>query len=449
MIKYIQVAMCCLMLLGYGASAETVPLKGSDKALEDLIDTSTLLTVVLSPSGVEDTNLQVIEIGPSYIAFRTQDGARTSYLKDSIQEIRVQEERLEQREMQLSQVRALRSEDRNTMNRAFERAAAIFETASDNQEVRIKAATLMSINNDTDAQEYLEQLIDSNELRTQLDATTAEFLAGNGASWEIVQEGLESGYRPTRAAAAMLAGAAQMEEAIPVLNRMLRDRAADYSAPAARALAHMGRRDIIPQLMTMIGQLNEQKGEAAVYALTYLGGDEVLQAVKDRLPETRGTEQFRLVRVLFELEDPMGTERMESIFEEMPTLAPEAAIYMARRGHWEATEFIRERLERREDPTDANLIYRARYAAALFEGGEIISRAILQELLRSRSRAARERTLDLIVEMNDRAFFNMLQPAIENVDVPFAIKACETVTALGIPQYRNRLLMLQYQHQDN
>lgn len=442
MIKHINLLLCGFLIMAGSAWAQEIRVTGTNQSLQDLIDSDSLVTVVLKPSGVEDKNLQVIEIGPDYVVFRTQDGLRTSYLKESIQTVRIQEERLEQRAMQLRQVRALRAEDRKTMERAFERAGTIFETTSDNQVARIKAAALLSVNNDLAAQEYLERLLQSNDLRTQLDAARAQFLAGNGVSWELVRDGLMSGFRPSRALAAMLAGAANMEEAIPILNEMIMDRAADFSAPAARALAHLGQRDIIPRLMTMISELNEEKGDAAVYALSHLGGDDVLNTVKSRLPAATGHERFRLVKVLYTLRDPLGTEEMQTIFQDLPTLAPDAAILLAQRGHWEATQFIRQRLDRREDPTDANLTYRAQYAASLYQGGELISRAILQELLRSESRTARNTTLDLIVEINDRAFFSIIQPAIENIDTMYALKACETAAALGIPQFRERLLML-------
>ena len=178
---------------------------------------------------------------------------------------------------------------------------------------------------------------------------------------------------------------------------MFADRAIELSTPAARALARMGQREIISRLDSMVQEPSDVKGEAAVFALARLGGDDVRQEMLNLLSQTEGKVRLRVVMVLHALNDPTKTEELKRIFSDYPTLSPQIALVLAREGDWDATQFLRARLARREDPTDNNLIYRAEIAAALLASGDPTALTVFQDLLRSESMPAKMRVFELVV----------------------------------------------------
>lgn len=214
----------------------------------------------------------------------------------------------------------------------------------------------------------------------------------------------------------------------------------ELSAPAARALARLGDREIIPRLMAMLDESNETKGRAAVFSLVRLGGADVLQQMKEKLGESEGMIKLRVVSVLYEMKDPSGLDELRKIFKDYPTLAPEAALVLTKNADWEATQFLRSRLTRREDPTDANLIYRAETAAALLVNGDTAAQAVFQEILRSDSAKAKKRVFELFTDIGSVRLISILQKDIENVDKQMSLDACEAVATLALPAFRSRIL---------
>jgi HEAT repeat protein len=136
---------------------------------------------------------------------------------------------------------------------------------------------------------------------------------------------------------------------------------------------------------------------------------------------------------------PGVLEDIRKAFKEYPTLAPRAALVLARAGDWEAAQFLRNRLSRREDPTDANLVYRAEAAAALLANGDPSTLAVFQEILRSDSAKAKQRVFELFVDTGNVRLIPILQPTIENVDRRMSLDACEAVAALASPPFRARI----------
>ncbi len=425
-----------------GTALAEIPIVGTEESisLADIVGTPTLITVILKDSGARDKNLRLAEVREDRIIVLTEKGDVIPYLNDTVEAVEVQGGAVEVRRLPQMDSQVLRAEHQRVVDRAWARIREIYDGSADDQKLRIRAATLLTVANDADAHNYLRQLAESNDIMTQLEAAGALFVGGDSVSETLLRQGLDSGNRNARAMAAGIAGLTGYKESEPYLRALFQDRAVQLSAPAARAMARLGIRDIVPRLITMIHELHEEKGEAAIFALTLLADDDVIEQIKFRLLEADGNVRFRLVRVLHGLHDPMGKEELKYIFKNYPTLTPEVALLLAKEGDWDATQYLRNRLTRREDPTEPNLRFRARNAKALLEGGDASAMAVFQELLRSDNTEIIRFVFGLMTELGNPRLITLLQPSIENVDKSFSLGACEAVIALALPQFKDRLL---------
>lgn len=424
------------------AGAPNIPVTGTNApaSLQDIVGTPTMITVILKGSGARDPNLKLVEIRDDRIIVTAPNGDVVPYMVDSVEQIEVQGGVVEQRRLPQMDAQMLRPEHQRVVDRAWTRVREIYGESADNQALKIQAATLLSLSNDAEAHNYLRQLAESNDIEIQLTASGALYLIGDAVSETLIRQGLDSGNRNARVMAASLAGLANYQEGATLLKVMFNDRAVQLSTPAARALARLGVQDIVPDLFNMIFELHEDKGEAAMFALTKLANEDMVEQLKFRLLEAEGVSRFRLVCVLFNIGDPVGIKELKDIFNNYPTLTPEVALLLATNGDWEATQYLRNRLARREDPTEANLSYRARNAQALLKGGDPSAMAVFQELLRSDDPAITNLVFKLMAELGQPRMITLLQPSIENVDKEFAVHACKTVIALALPEFRERLL---------
>ena len=427
-----------------------IPVTGPEAptSLADIVGTPTMITVVLKDSGARDPNLKLLEVRQDRIMVIAPNGDIIPYMADSVEKIEVQGGTVEQKRSSRLDTQMLRPEHLRVVERAWMRVREIYAASADNQALKIQAATLLSMDNDAEAHNYLRQLAESNDIETQLTASGALFLVGDAVSETLINQGLDSGNRNARVKAASLAGLTGYEAGIPLLRVLFQDRAVQLSTPAARALARLGVRDIVPDLISMIFELHEEKGKAAIFALTMLANEEVVEQLKFRLLEAEGVARFRLVEVLFTINDPVGVQELKDIFNNYPTLTPDVALILATHGDWEATQYLRNRLARREDPTEANLRYRARNAAALLQGGDPSAMAVFQELLRSDDTTITNLVFELMTDLGQPRMITLLQPSIENVNNEFAINACKTVISLALPEFRERILQYREEFSD-
>ena len=220
---------------------------------------------------------------------------------------------------------------------------------------------------------------------------------------------------------------------------MLNDRSAQFAAPAAIALARLGNREIIPQLFSSLGSNSDEKFRAGVDALIILGGNDVIETAKYRLSEVDGLERYRLIYVLFKLGDEVGRKEAIRVFNEELTIKPQAALLLAADKHWEATQYLQDRLKRREDATPENLDFRARNAAAIMAGGDPSAVYVFQEMLRGDDPVSKIQVLRLIGDSGDRSLLKLIQSSISNVDPNIAKEACNAAMAVANPGYRQRL----------
>lgn len=423
-----------------------VKIVGANATLKQLEGSPTLVTVVLKGERkVEDPNLKVVEVLSNAVNVETGTGDVYTYLYDTVAEIRVQGEVVEKTEFRLPPSRALRADDQKIVERAAARAQELFDTATDNQEIKADSAVLIRLHGGSTAVqplEYLTQLVESNDLQTQMSAAKRLYLAGEDVPENVIQLGLASGNRKVRIDAIELAGLLGLESATPQLVQALNDRSDDLAAPAALALARLGNREIIPRLLNMLTESSEEKGNAAVKALVMLGGDEVIEQMRMKLPESQLNGRFRIVTVLYKLGDPTGRKQLQETMENVTTLALEAAVLLAESEDEGAMSYLRRRIGERIDETEDALKLRARIASALKTGDDPSAIGVLQELLRSDMPGVKIAVTDQILELGHRNLLLIIQPTIENGDAGVALHACMAAISFAFPEYRQHLLAL-------
>lgn len=434
----VAAALLAAFALSGAANAQVVRGESGSISLSGITGSDTLVTVVLK-GGAEDPNLKVLSVQGETITFETRKGGQTVFRRADIDHLRVQGDVVARRENVVLGNVALRPDDQAIVDRAVARARELFNNSKDNQDLRIKAAAFMAFDGDEEAAEYLMSLASSNNLRTRIEAARGLYLAGKEPPAGLIPEGLDSNNRNIRADTAVLAGLFKHEASEGILMNMFNDRSAQYAAPAAVALARLGNREIIPGLFDMIGSISEAKNEAGVHALIILGGEDVIEAAKYRLDDTEGLERFRLIRVLFALGDDEGRKALIQVFNEELTITPEAALLLASDKYWEATQYLQERLQRREDDTPENLEYRARNANAILTGGDNSAVYVYQDLLRREDPQIKIQVLRQMAASGDRSMLVLIQTSFENVDPELSMAACNTAMAIANPTYRERL----------
>ena len=72
-----------VLLAALPAAAQVTGTGAGGAKLADLVGSPTMVTVVLN-SGAEDPNLNVLDLGPNYVAAKASDGARNVYLFSDI-----------------------------------------------------------------------------------------------------------------------------------------------------------------------------------------------------------------------------------------------------------------------------------------------------------------------------------------------------------------------------
>ncbi|MBI2422893.1 MAG: HEAT repeat domain-containing protein [Candidatus Hydrogenedentes bacterium] len=440
--------LCCFTPLCLAAPLRVTGPSG--QSLESLVGSDTLITVVLKAKGAEDPNLKLHSLGDTYFVVITDANKRVTYPYDMVDSIRVQEGAVEKPEFKLDPSRGLTANDQEVVDRAIQRLEGLFTGSDTSQERKVKAATLLALNGNAGAEAYLDSLVNSNDLPTQFDGAIAYYMLNKEFSRKLLREGLESGNRQIRATAALLAGLGGASEFTPELMSMLNDRSAEHVAPAAIALAHLNSREAIPQLISLLSSLNEEKNEASVRALTILGGDDLVEQLEARAKNTSGQELFRIAQVLIALGNETGLKMMKHVFNDQPTITPQAALFLAPAGDYDAEQYLRDQIKRRITEDEPNLVYRAQNAGALIAAGDSSAQAVFQQLLRlstvdkGRENLAYQNVKSAVFEefikLQERGLLTILYPSLEDSDPWVTLDACNAAIALVKPEYRERYL---------
>ncbi len=411
----------CAAASAQAAAANASSLAGSDK----------LVTVVLKNSGVEDPNLRIIKAFPDHFRAEDASGKPVVYMNDAVKEIRVQSGRVETAAFELPKEVGLSSEDQGVLDAALDRAGKIFGAKGDDQQLNLMVAGFLAAYGNADAKAYLEGLTKANDIETQLNGAFMLYFAGETIPQDLILSGLKSGNRNVRGQAAILAGLTGLKD--PALHVMLSDRIVELSAPAARALARLGDQSIITELLAMLDSPTMERHDAAIFALTTLGGNEVIAQMKALLAQVDASTPLkeRAAQVLFKLDDPAGKEFFQTALRASSSQALDAALLLAPSGDWSAVEYLFGRLQRREDPTPCNQLIRAQVAIALVKGGDPSAIATLQELLNEPDDTVYAGVSSLLMDTADRRYLSILKPHIDNVNPGTAGFACVTAGVLS------------------
>lgn len=430
------------------AFAQAPRVVGSGGAsLQELAGSGSLVTVVVKEREAADRNLRVVDVTDSDLSVLSESGERHTYLFKDILEIRVQEGQEAVRGWRPAQGRGMAPAQQQVVSRATQRAADLFSATTTEQYVKMNAAAMLALSGDAaqqdEANTYLTQLLTSNDIQLAIEAAMRLYLIGREDQIErfLLDEGLASGNREVRATAASLAGFLKYSEGEIELYKMLRDRRPDISVPAIRALAVMGRTDIAPTMVEMLTERDLERGEAAVFALKRIGGEQVAVDLKEMLKTSEGLTRFRVAEVLSEIGDAESRIVLRDELMEVPTLQVSAALVLAPKSDIKAMRILRERLLRRPDLVESELLLRTNMAAALIEGGDRTAVPILQDLLRTDFPAVQVRVCRQVTKLGLRSLVTLVQPAIESEDRGVAVAACQAAVATAYPDYRDRLLM--------
>ncbi|HOE65949.1 MAG TPA: hypothetical protein PLO62_05435 [Candidatus Hydrogenedentes bacterium] len=431
-----------LVLAATIAQGQMPPVTGGAAAsLADLIGKDTLVTVVLKERGVEDPNLRVVGVESDYFSVLNADGERNSYRLGAVQEVRIQGGAVESKKFVLDEGRALSAEQKQAVIRSRERAAEIFQASSEKQEVKMEAAVLMALGGDKAATDYLKQLVQSNDSGTALQAVLRLYLAGDPDPGQaVVLSALSSGNRRVKSMAADVCGLLRIGAVEYDLMIMFKDRSDEYVAPATRALARIDVRGIVPTALERLSDLNANKAEASIFALSTMGGDDIKAQLKTLLNSADQMTRFRIARVLYALDDPMGESLLQNEILGVPSLELEAALILARDGNVRAARVLRDRLQQRFNPDEPTLLLRSKMAIALVKGGDRAMISTLQGLLRSNIAAVEQDVCQRIAPLGMRTLLTILQPSIESSNPMVALAACQACAATGDSNFRERLV---------
>jgi HEAT repeat protein len=420
-----------------------VPVSGGGGAsLRSLAGTDTLITVNLK-GGAQDANLKVLRVHDTYFSVINENGQDLYYTYDKVQSVKVQGGVVETKTFYLNVNRNLTAEEQGILDNALKVARELFAAGKQNQPLRIKASVLLIVNGtDEDSQgalDYLNGLSETNDLKTKVLAAEALWEAGEDPDTrDLIADALRSGDRVTRGTAARLAGLTEQTEFEVDLLRMMQDRSWEISAPAAIGLARLGNREIIPTLVSMVGERIEQRAEAARKALVILGGEDAEELLIARLGTTEGIARFRVARTLHELGNETGTELLREEYLNSAYLQLQAAVLLAKDGNPTAKEIIRERLNRRFDPTAEILRRRSEGAAALLYSGDRTVTGVVQEILRESDTKIDVDVLDWIGRLGITALLPVCAPSLAS-DVPDELfHASRAVIAIANPEFRRR-----------
>jgi HEAT repeat protein len=439
-------AIVLTLVVAAAAPAQVTVTGASGASIKQLAGSATLVTVILKESGARDANLKVLDINGSAINFLNASNEVIPYLVSDIDSVEVQGGVVEKTELKLDQSRALRPEEQLIFDRALSRARELYQESASNQEIKIEAATLLALNGDQDAIDYLVELALSNNINAQLSAALGLYLSGAKVPEDklvlsdLIRRGLDSGNRQAKSQAAQLAGLVGDTSVTSGLLTLLQDRNPAQSSPAAIALARLGVRESIPQLLGMLEGRSEEKGDAAAKALVMLGGDDIIQQMNIQYPKAQGFGKFRIASVLYSLGSESGKKEINHFFREVYMLALDAAKLLAADGDFDAMSDLQVRLNERMDESEEGLIEYTEIATALLKGGDTTAQAILQQVLRKESVPARVKVCEGLVEAGNRRLMPLIQASLESRELKLSVEACATALALGNPEFRTRLV---------
>jgi HEAT repeat protein len=373
-------ALTACMLALYSAVASGIPIVNGDGAtVDDLIREGAYITLLIGNAPIK--NLKIKSINESTITVTDSVGVSQPYPVSLVRQIRVQDGRLEAREMV---DRRLTPDEQAIVRSALDRAFQLFDRSGD-QQMRMLAALVNAAAGNSSALDYLRNLANGNDPAVALNAAGFLHLAGGTVSDEIIAKGFSSGNRAARAEAARLAGLLGRTVFQENVRGLLKDPTAEVYIQAAVAAGRLGDRAALPDLYGGLTKLSREEGLAAAYGISLIGGEDVNQFLWSRVRSEgaqRSETWYRSLLALFWMGDEAAKNELRDEAMKQPAFDVSVALELADDGDWAATEFLRAYMNRRQDPSAENLINRAFAAGQLFKGGMLEAKVILRDLAR-------------------------------------------------------------------
>ena len=429
---------------------------GSDIRLEDLIREQALVTLMIRNAPLR--NLRIESINDQTIIVTDATGSSKPYPVSLVRQIRVQDRAVSVRK---SIDRRLTPEEKQTVERAKDRAFLIFESARD-QNQRMRSAMINAAEGNESAANYLRDLSNGNDTAIAIHAAAYLYLAGGQVEDELLGRGFASGNRHARAMAAKLAGLLKRDEFVVQVRSLLQDPTASVYIEAAKAAGRMGDRRALPDLYNGLTRLNRDEGLAAAYGISKIGGEEVRDELWSRLGQDRGELWYRTLYTLYLMNDEEAIRVLRDEAMDQPAYGIDVALLLTELDEWEGTEYLRAYMKKAHDPNRENLANRARVAAQLFKDGMLQAKVILQELVRltpnqvyakdyqtGRSvddeykqeavQNTKRVVAELVGDIGDPGMMTLLTPVISSEDADLALTGCEAAVAVAQRDFAVRL----------
>jgi len=449
----------CLCLHAQFADAQVTIVNGRGATLYDLAGSDTYVTVVLAGSRARDRNLRIVNVGNDQFSVRQLNGDRFSYLFSLVHEIRVQPALIgTEGPTQEIRIRPLRPEEKEAADAAANRAREILEDRQVGTSVKMRAAAVLAARGDDEGLQALEVLTQSPDIPVAIEAALHLYVAAGKTDSELILEGLASGNRKARSTACRLAGLSGDPKFKRPLLRVLEDITNETFPDAAIAAGRLKDQSTLPLLLRGLDSLNDKKADAAAFALSDLGGTDVLAAMQRLVDSADGNIWFRAVRVLYSLGDDEAAKIMREQCLNSPAFAQEAAIILTKDRDWDAALYLRNYLSERRDPNLENLTYRARAAAALVKNGDVQANKVLRQLLSMKTKDVFKRgkvhdqaykietlaavqviVCEQLIEIGERDLVSIAGPAVISQTPEVAVAGCEAIMAIANPGYGKRL----------
>jgi len=188
-------------------------------------------------------------------------------------------------------------------------------------EIRAKLAKILGEIGSPQSSEVLIPLLNDGEEEVRIETAYALAKTGNASAGRSLRKALKDEVGHVRSAAASALGDLKVKEAIPVLIETLSDPYPDVRRSAALALEKMKsyREKILPCLLPLCKNKEEEVRASALYALGKVGGEEILDvlslSLEDESPKVRqvtvnilrqikGRSAFSLLQLAANDEDP-------------------------------------------------------------------------------------------------------------------------------------------------
>jgi len=460
--RLLQLLVLGVLAASTALAAETPPITGDEGATyDDLIREQALVTIILK-QGAPEYNLRIRAIYPTAskptIAIETPSGEKTAHLFSNVREVRVQKERIRTEDKPDPET-VLTAEDKKIVESATNRALSIFKETHVSP-LKVAAANILAANDHPDkenALSYLRDLSRANDAATSMMASLLLWQNGETVSDEILLNGFNSGNRSAKALAAQIAGLMGAEQFVVELRKLLLDPSVEVYPHAATAIGRVKDRESLPKLYDGIRVISEEKSEAAAFALAEIGGPDVIRQLQQMLPNARGMEWYRIVRVLRELGDADAINLFETQTMSQPPFQRGAALELAEEGNAEAVKFLRDFLVKQVDPDVENLVYRAAVGLTLYKQGDLQAKGIVADVLNTQpsdiylrgqtgnnqakeaaALAVQVSTCALIGDSMRRDLLPLLAAPMQSVDPVVALAACNAITEISNRDFGKR-----------